>query len=246
MKSKILVLTLVAPLLFSNSCDVLNEVASSLPAPTTTGTSNPSLTNSEVISGLKEALNVGINNAVETTGVANGFLNNAAIKIPFPESAEKMRTKALEWGLDSQVNKIVETLNRAAEDAATKATPIFVNAIKNMSIGDGFEILNGGDGAATAYLKRTTTNELIQAFSPVVKESIEKVKLTEYWSPVMKRYNQATIITGGEKIDTDLNAYVTERTIDGLFHVVEQEENKIRKDPAARVTDILTKVFGSL
>lgn len=246
MKSKILVLTLGASLLFTNSCDVLNEVASSLPAPTTTGTSKPSLTNSEVISGLKEALNVGINNAVETTGVANGFLNNAAIKIPFPESAEKMRTKALEWGLDSQVNKIVETLNRAAEDAATKATPIFVNAIKNMSIGDGFEILNGGDGAATAYLKRTTTSELIQAFSPVVKESIEKVKLTEYWSPVMKRYNQATIITGGEKIDTDLNAYVTERAIDGLFHVVEQEENKIRKDPAARVTDILTKVFGSL
>lgn len=245
MKTKITLVIVSALILTYTSCDVINEATTAVITPPTVNQNNtPKLTNDEVVRGLKEALSVGIRNAVNTTGVPDGFLANPSIKIPFPQSAENMRTKALDWGLDTQVNQIVETLNRAAEDASKEAGPIFIKAIESMSITDGFNILNGGEGAATAYLKRTTTNELIQAFSPVVKESIDRVRLTEHWNPIMTRYNQATTFTGGEKVDTDLNAYVTERAVDGLFQVVEQEENKIRKDPAARVTDILAKVFG--
>jgi nicotinamidase-related amidase len=246
---KVLQTVLLSGLIFTtSSCDVLNETANTVLDTTSTGSNQnaPSLTNQEVISGLKEALTVGIRNAVDVTSVTDGFLGNQEIKLPFPESAENMREKALEWGLDGQVDKIVTTLNRAAEDAAKEATPIFIDAIKNMSVQDGFAILNDGDGAATSFLREKTTAQLVAAFSPKVKESIEKVKLTEYWNPVMTKYNQAVTFTGGDKVNTDLNEYVTERAIDGLFSMVEKEENKIRKDPAARVTDLLSKVFGSV
>jgi len=228
------------------ACDVLNDTANALLTTPSTGEGN-SLTNGEVIGGLKEALTLGINNAVGVTSIADGFLGNQEIKLPFPESAIKMK----EWAegkpiLSDQVVKITETLNRAAEDAAKEASPIFINAIKNMSISDGFAILNGGEGAATRFLKNSTTSELVAAFAPKVQASIEKVKLTEYWNPVMSKYNTAMTFTGGDKVDTDLNSYVTERAIEGLFVMVAKEENKIRKDPAARVTDLLSKVFGSI
>lgn len=246
MKKNILFL-LLGSSLWMTSCDILNDVAGEvLTTPTTGDQGAPRLTNQEVISGLKEALTVGITNAVDITSVTDGFLGNSQIKLPFPESALALKEQALDWGLENQVTKIVETLNRAAEDAAKEATPIFVNAIKNMSINDGFEILNGGEGAATSFLKRTTTDQLITAFSPKVEASIEKVKLTSYWNPVATRYNQAAPLLGKERVEADLNAYVTQKAIDGLFLMVEKEENKIRKDPAARVTDLLSKVFGSL
>lgn len=246
---KVLQSILLSGVIFTASgCDVLNETANTVMETSSTGgdQNSPSLTNQEVVSGLKEALTVGIRNAVDVTSVTDGFLGNQEIKLPFPPSAERMKEKALDWGLDSQVDKIVTTLNRAAEDAAEEATPIFIDAIKNMSVQDGFAILNDGEGAATGFLRRKTTDQLITAFSPKVQESIEKVKLTEYWNPVMTRYNQAVTFTGGEKVDTDLNRYVTEKAIAGLFTMVEKEENKIRKDPAARVTDLLSKVFGSV
>jgi hypothetical protein len=228
-----------------SACDVLNDTAGAILTPGTGQAQG--LTNGEVIGGLKEALTVGITNAVDITSVTDGFLGNNEIRLPFPESAIKMK----DWAdtrplLKPQADKIVETLNRAAEDASKEAAPIFVNAIKNMSISDGFAILNGGEGAATNFLKKATTNQLIEAFSPKVAESISRVKLTDYWNPVMSAYNQTTILTGAEKVDTDLNDYVTRRAIDGLFHMVEKEENKIRKDPSARVTDLLSKVFGSV
>ncbi len=224
------------------SCETLEQLAGTLP---TTGTT-AELTNDEVISGLKEALNVGIKNSVNMTSVTDGFLKNQAIRLPFPEDAIKVKQKAIEWGLNAQVDKFETTLNRAAEDATKTALPIFMDAIKNMSIQDGFSILKGGDGAATKFLRDNTTSKLVAAFSPKVAESISKVKLTEYWNPIITKYNSAMTITGGQKINPDLNAYVTERAIAGLFKLVEQEENKIRKDPAARVTEILQKVFGSL
>lgn len=227
-----------------SACDVLQDVASSLPTGTTATT--PSLTNSEVISGLKEALNVGIKNSVSRTSITDGFLKNDAIRLPFPQDAIKVKQKAIELGLSGQVEKFETTLNRAAEDATKTALPIFVDAITNMSIQDGFKILNGGDGAATRFLKENTTSKLVAAFSPKVAESISRVKLTDYWNPIINKYNGVMTITGGEKMNPDLNAYVTERAIAGLFKLVEEEENKIRKDPAARVSDILQKVFGSI
>lgn len=226
-----------------NSCDTLEEVAQVITTPTETA---PKLTNDEVISGLKEALSVGIKNSVNLTSVTDGFLKNAEIRLPFPPDAIKIREKAIEWGMQGQVDKFETTLNRAAEEATKEALPIFVDAIKNMSISDGFAILNGGDGAATRYLKDKTTQKLIEAFKPKVEAAISTVKLTDYWSPIITKYNTAMSLTGGQKLNPDLNQYVTEKAIAGLFIMVEKEENKIRKDPAARVTEILKKVFGSV
>jgi hypothetical protein len=204
------------------------------------------LTNEEVISGLKEALNVGIKNAVNLSSVTDGFLKNDLIRLPFPPDAIKVREKAINFGLSKQVTTFEETLNRAAEEATKKALPIFVDAIKNMSVSDGFTILKGGDGAATKFLKSQTSNQLVIAFAPVVKEATTKVQLTAYWNPIITRYNSAMTLSGGQKLDPDLDAYITQKAIDGLFYLVETEENKIRKDPLARVSDILVKVFGSL
>lgn len=224
------------------SCDVLNSVATDI----VTTPTKPSLTNDEVISGLKEALNVGIKNSVNLSSVTDGFWKNDLIKLPFPEDAMKVRQKALEWGFDKKVEEFEMTLNRAAEEATKEALPIFKDAILNMSIQDGFAILKGGDGAATKYLRDNTTAKLTEAFSPKVKAAIAKVKLTDYWNPIITKYNGAMTLTGGEKINPDLDKYVTERAISGLFKLVEIEENKIRKDPMARVSDILVKVFGSV
>jgi hypothetical protein len=228
------------------ACEVVNEAESVLNNVSSSTNTNNSLSNDQVISGLREALSVGINNATSLTSKVDGFLGNPNIKIPFPPDAEKVREKAVEWGMQGQVDKIVTTLNRAAEEASKTAAPIFLNAIKSMTISDGFSILNGGDGAATRYLKDKTTTALKTAFLPEVKKATEKVQLTNYWNPVITKYNQAMTFTGGQKINPDLNDYILGKAIDGLFSLVEKEENKIRKDPAARITEILKTVFGSL
>lgn len=237
-------ITLFATLSLFSSCEVLEEVATIATTPTTPA--KPQLTNAEVISGLKEALTVGIKNSVNLTSVTDGFLKNNAIRIPFPEDAIKVKQKALEWNMTSQVDKFETTLNRAAEEATKEALNIFTNAITNMSVQDGFAILNGGNGAATKFLKDQTTAQLIAAFKPKVSAAIATVKLTEYWNPIINKYNSAMALTGGEKINPNLDDYITQRAISGLFHMVEQEENKIRLDPMARVTDLLAKVFGSI
>ena len=228
------------------SCSIIEDASTTILSPTNNSPSKIDLTNEEVISGLKEALNVGIKNAVNLSSVTDGFLKNDVIRLPFPPDAIKVREKAINFGLSKQVTTFEETLNRAAEEATKKALPIFVDAIKNMSVSDGFSILKGGDGAATKFLKSQTSNQLVIAFAPVVKEATTKVQLTAYWNPIITRYNSAMTLSGGQKLDPDLDAYITQKAIDGLFYLVEMEENKIRKDPLARVSDILVKVFGSL
>ena len=228
------------------SCSIIEDASTTILSPTNNSPSKIDLTNEEVISGLKEALNVGIKNAVNLSSVTDGFLKNDVIRLPFPPDAIKVREKAINFGLSKQVTTFEETLNRAAEEATKKALPIFVGAIKNMSVSDGFSILKGGDGAATKFLKSQTSNQLVIAFAPVVKEATTKVQLTAYWNPIITRYNSAMTLSGGQKLDPDLDAYITQKAIDGLFYLVETEENKIRKDPLARVSDILVKVFGSL
>jgi hypothetical protein len=224
---------------------VLEEAAKAIPVPTQQP-STPALTNAEVINGLKDALQIGIQNAVNVTSITDGFLKNDLIRLPFPQDAIKVKEKALELGLNAQVEKFETTLNRAAEEATKSALPIFKDAILNMSIQDGFTILKGGNGAATAFLKDKTQQQLITAFAPAVKTAISSVKLTDYWNPLMNKYNGIMTVTGGQKVNPDLNAYVTQLAIDGLFKLVEQEENKIRLDPMARVNDLLKKVFGSV
>jgi hypothetical protein len=238
---KILTVFFIASILFG--CGVVD--ISSLPTGNTTPT-KPQLTNDEVIQGLKEALTVGIKNSVDSSSVLDGFLKNPAIRLPFPPDAIKVKEKAISLGMQGQVDKFETTLNRAAEEAVKEALPIFKNAIINMSIQDGFAILKGGNGAATKFLKDKTSDSLAVAFLPKVKNATSKVQLTSYWNPIITKYNAAVTLSGGEKINPDIDAYVTQLAIQGLFKLVEKEENKIRKDPGARVTDILMKVFSSI
>ena len=158
-----------------------------------------------------------------------------------PQEAQKAEKTLRNVGLGKQVDDAILSMNRAAEDAAKSAAPIFINAIKQMSIQDAFGILRGGDLAATNYLKEKTTISLTEAFRPVIENSLKKVNATKYWNTVFTTYNKFS----SEKVNTDLAAYVTEKALSGIFYQVGLEEQKIRKDPAARVSDILKKVFGS-
>lgn len=206
-----------------------------------TNSSGASLSNDEIIRGLKEALNVGTNNASGAASKIDGFNKNPLIKIPFPPEARIVETKARQFGMGPQVDSFVKTMNRAAEEASKEAAPVFIGAVKGMTITDGLSILRGGDGAATNYLKTKTTAELTTKFSPIVKRAINKVQLTKFWNPIITKYNK---IPGVRRQNPDLDRYVTEKALEGLFKLLANEENKIRKDPASRVSDILRKVFG--
>lgn len=249
MKSIYTVLLLVIGFVQSSCGQNIKGLVKQIPAQLPTQIPNgqkPSLTNDEVVAGLREALQIGIKNAVNQSSVSDGFLGNTQIRLPFPPDALKVKDKALQLGMANQVAKFETTLNRAAEEAVKEALPIFTQAILNMSVTDGFAVLKGGNGAATTFLKNQTSQALYTAFLPKVKEATAKVSLTAQWNPLITKYNQAMALTGGEKINPDLDAFVTERAIAGLFTLVQQEEDKIRQNPAARVNDLLMKVFGSL
>lgn len=204
----------------------------------------PGLTTQEVISGLKEALTVGAGNSVGLASKTDGFFKNAELFIPFPPEAIKVKNTLEKAGLTKPVNDFVLSLNRAAEDASSRALPIFKKAIIEMTFSDAMGILKGNETAATDYLKAKTTQQLKQEFSPEIKKSIDKVKVTSYWNPLVTNYNRITFITGGEEVNPNLEEYITEKTIDGLFSLIAKEETLIRKDPVARITDLLKKVFS--
>lgn len=199
-----------------------------------------SLSNDEIINGLKEALNVGASNSTQKLSALDGFFADAAIKILMPDEAKKVEQKLRAIGLGKQVDNAILSMNRAAEDAAKSAAPIFINAIKGMSIQDGLGILKGGDFAATNYLKNKTLAQLTEAFRPVIEQSLQKVDATKYWNTLFTTYNRFST----EKVNPDLVAYVTDKAMAGIFYQVGQEEQKIRKDPVARTTDLLKKVFN--
>ena len=205
------------------------------------GNKSNSLSNEDIVSGLKEALNVGTNNAAKQLSAVDGFFKDAAIKILMPPEALKAEKKLRSLGMGKLVDDAILSMNRAAEDAAKSAAPIFINAIKTMSIQDALGILRGNDVAATTYLKDKTTTSLTQSFRPVIEASLKKTDATKYWNTVFTTYNRFS----SDKINPDLAAYVTEKALAGIFFQVGQEEMKIRKDPLARTTDILKKVFGS-
>jgi hypothetical protein len=199
------------------------------------------LSNDEIVNGLKEALNVGTDNASQRLSAADGFFKDAAIKILMPEEAKKAEKKLRSLGMGKLVDDAILAMNRAAEDASKSAAPIFINAVKQMSIQDAVGILKGGDFAATGYLKDKTTASLTQSFRPVIEASLAKVNATKYWNTVFTTYNKFS----NDKINPDLSAYVTEKALSGIFYQVGLEEQKIRKDPMARTTDILKKVFAN-
>lgn len=198
------------------------------------------LTESEIVSGLKEALNVGTNNAVGFLGKADGFLKNPLFKIPFPEDAQRAETKLRELGMNEMVDNFITTMNHGAENAVSKAGPIFLNAITSMTFADAKNILKGADNAATEYFKSKTTTSLFSLFKPEIQKALDAVNATKYWSDITSTYNKIPFVT---KVETDLSKYVTDKALAALFKQIAVEEKKIRTDPVARVSDILKKVF---
>ncbi|OFY84286.1 MAG: hypothetical protein A3F72_14795 [Bacteroidetes bacterium RIFCSPLOWO2_12_FULL_35_15] len=223
--------------------NIVNQASTSLNNGSSGNNSSNPLTNDQVVKGLKEALTIGATNSTGIASKLDGFYKNPALFIPFPPEAKKVKDYAKQIGLSAQVTKFEMTLNRAAEEAAKNAGSVFLNAIKGMSISDGFAILKGGNNAATLFLKNKTTAELTQKFTPIVKAAIEKVQLTKYWNPIITKYNKIPLV---QKQNPNLTSYVTERALKGLFKLLADEELKIRTNPAAQITTLLQNVFGSL
>jgi hypothetical protein len=206
---------------------------------TTTATGTP--TTSEMGFGIKEALEIGISRGTDLLSAKDGFLGNAAVKILFPPEAQKVERTLRSIGMGSLADNVILSLNRAAEDAAKEAKPIFVSAIKQMTITDVTNILLGQQDAATNYFKRVTTSQLMEKFQPVITTSLNKVGAAKYWGDAAGQYNKIPLV---KPVNTDLSSYVAQKAIDGMFIQVAQEELKIRGSLGARSTPLLQKVFG--
>jgi hypothetical protein len=201
------------------------------------------LSSDDIASGLKDALAKGTKTATDKLSAVDGFFKDAAVKILLPPEAAKMEKALRSAGFGPQVDKAILDINRAAEDAAKSAAPIFLNAIKGMSVSDGIAILRGPDTAATHYLRMSTTSQLTTAFLPVIKSSLDKVGATNSWKTVVDLYNK---IPFHSKVNADLPAYSTSKALDGVFYFVAVEEKSIRANPLGQADDLLKKVFGGL
>lgn len=195
--------------------------------------------NDEIAKGLKEALQVGTTRSIDVLSKTDGFFGNAAIKILMPPEAAKIEKTLRSLGFNQQVDDAILSMNRAAEDASRKAVPIFAKAISEMSIEDAYSILKGNEDAATKYLQSKTADSLTKSFRPVIEESLLKVNATKNWNSIVTQYNKFSF----KKINPDLAAYVTERSLNGIYLQIAAEEAKIRKDPLARSSDLLKKLF---
>ena len=199
------------------------------------------LSNATVASGLKEALSLGLTDGIKSLGQKNGFYNNSVAKILMPEELQNVEKTLRSLGMGSLADKGIKLLNSAAEDAVSEAAPIFVNAVTSMTITDAKDILLGGNNSATNYLKLKTTSELTKAFQPKVEASLGKVGADKVWNNLITKYNTLT----GNQIDPNLNAYVTQQTINGVFNMVAEKEEGIRGNKALRTTSLLQQVFGA-
>lgn len=239
-------LSLACCLFFFTQCDTLSEMAaSSGTGPTATSpASGGTVTSNEIASGIKQALGQGLDRSIQSLAIQDGFLGNAAVKILMPPEAQKIESALRSVGLGRLCDNLIQSLNRAAETAVSEAAPVFVSALSQLTIRDATNILlSGQQDAATDFFKRTTTAELTKKFSPIVEQALGKHQVAQHWSTVVTRYNQIPLVN--DKIETDLNKYVTQKAIDGLFHQVAQEELKIRNNlGGTRTTPLLKKVFG--
>jgi hypothetical protein len=229
---KIITLILLS-LTFLFGCKKAEDIISNAP----TG-----LSDDEIVQGLKDALEHGTDTSVNLTHKVDGYFKNTAIKILLPPEAQLVESTLRGMGLGSLCDDAILSLNRAAEDAAVEAKPIFWNAITSMTISDGKSILKGDSTAATTYLKTKTDSQLFAAFKPKIQNSLTKVNATKYWNDLFTTYNKIPLVT---PVNPNLENYATQKALDGLFHEVGNEEKDIRRDPAARVDDTLKKVFGS-
>lgn len=194
-----------------------------------------------VVSGLKEALSIGTENAVKSVSRTDGYFGNQVIKILMPEKFQKVAQVMKQIGYQKEVDDFVLSMNRSAEKAAPMAVSFFVDALKQMTFDDARKILNGSDTAATEFFKSKTSERIYTAFKPAVSSSMNEVGVTRSYKTMMDKYESVPFV---DKQSLDLDHYVTNKALDGLFVMVGEEERKIRKDPAARVTDLLKTVFG--
>lgn len=230
MKLKI---TLLVTVLLFMSCAELQQVVESLPTDT--------LTNEQIGSGLKEALNKGIDKEVTKLMSPDGFYKDKAVKILLPAELQKVDKTLRDIGLGNLADKGLLLLNRAASDAVKEAKPIFVSAITQMTFTDAKNILLGDRTAATEYLKQKTSTQLYQKFSPQVAKSLHKVNADKIWNDIISRYNQVPFV---QKVNPDLTDYVTQKAMNGVFVKISDEEQKIRTNIGERTSDLLRKVFA--
>jgi hypothetical protein len=203
--------------------------------------SSSSLSQDEVGEGLKEALNRGIETGVTKLSKLDGYFKDDQIKLFLPEEARQVESKLRKLGQDEKVDAAIESMNRAAEDAANSSKELFVSAIKNLTLKDAMGILKGENDAATQYLSAQTRSGLVEKFKPIIKKSLDKVGATQHWETLFTAYNKIPFV---QKVNPDLVDYTTEKAIDGLFIQVAKQELEIRKNPSARASDLLKKVFG--
>jgi hypothetical protein len=199
------------------------------------------LSEGKIADGLKQALEVGTAKAVDLVSKTDGYYKNPQIKIPLPESVQKVEKILRTAGLGSQMDAFDLSMNRAAEQAAPEAKALFLGAVKDMSIDDAKKILNGPDNAATQYLRGKTGSQLAEKFKPIVHDAMAQVGVTKTYQDLEAKVKSVPF---GPNISTDLDQHVTDKALDGLFTMLAEEEKKIRQDPAARVTDLLKEVFG--
>jgi len=207
----------------------------------TTQSSDTAPDNDTLVSGLKEALSIGTKNAVDSVGSVDGYFKNQMIKILVPEKIRNAADLLGKVGFQKQVDAFVLSMNRAAEKAAPQARGYFTDALKEMTFDDAVGIWKGGDTAATEYFKNKTHERIFQAFKPVISSSMNEVGVTRSYKEMIQKYEAIPFMKSGS---LDLDNYVTNKALDGLFYTVGQEEKKIRTNPTARVTELLRKVFG--
>jgi hypothetical protein len=228
-------ITLLMGIILFISCNELQQVVNQLPSGT------PSLGNEEIGSGLRAALDKGITKQVSKLTKTDGFFKNELVKIVLPEELSKVDKTLRDIGLGNLADEGLKVLNRAAEDAVSEATPIFINAIKEISFNDAKGILLGDDEAATSYLKNKTTSELYTKFNPVIKSSFEKVGADKVWSSLINKYNAIPLTSN---VNPDLTDYVTQEALKGVYTMIAVEEKEIRTKASSRTTDLLKKVFA--
>ena len=232
---KILSTLIIGFALMLSSCDVISQL------PTGTAAGN-GITQGEAAAGIKEALAQGLAKSVLQLNTTDGFFKDALYKVLLPPDAQKIGNTLRSIGFGNLVDNAILQINRGAEDAVGFAKPIFVNAIKNMTLTDAIGLVKGGDTSATHFFRVKTTTQLMNAFNPVIKSSLDKVDATKYYGDMVTKFNN--LPTTFRKVNPDLTDYVTLKATDALFDLVAKEERNIRTNFAARTTDILKKVFG--
>lgn len=240
-KMKKIAIVICSAFMFSG-CAELQNVVNNLPTSPHTNTSNTrGLTSFDISNGLKQALEFGVANGVDLLSQKDGYFGNNLVKILLPEPLQKVDNTLRSIGLASLADEGLKLLNRAAENAVTEAKPIFLSAIKNLTFSDAMGLLVGEKNAATEYLKRQTTTQLVSAFAPKIKNSLDQVGANTIWSQIIGKYNSLPLVT---PVNADLTAYVTEKAINGLFIQIAQKEADIRQNVSSRTTPLLQRVFA--